>query len=153
MNKKYIVRLTGSEREELQSLVKKGKAAARKQLRARILLMADQGDFGSAASDEEICETQLTSLRTVERLRRRLVEEGLPEALENKRLDVPRRPPKLDGRQEAKLITICCSNPPVGRSRWTLRLLGERLVELEVVDSICHETVRQVLKKTSLSLG
>jgi transposase len=153
MNKKYIVRLTTGEREELQTLVKRGKAAARKQLRARILLHADEGDLGPGGTDEEICKAQLVSLRTVERLRQRLVEEGLPAALEDKRLDIPPRPPKLDGRQEAKLIALCCSAPPKGCARWSLRLLGDRLVELEVVDSISHETVRQVLKKTNLNRG
>jgi transposase len=153
MNKKYIVRLSSEEREQLLSLVKKGKIAARKQLRARILLHADQSELGPAACDEEIAGSLETSVRTVERLRQRLVEEGLPAALEDKRLDTPPRPPKLDGRQEAQLVALCCSQPPKGRARWTLRLLGSRLVELEVVDCISHETVRQVLKKTSLSLG
>jgi len=153
MNKKYIVRLSSEEREQLLSLVKKGKAAARKQLRARILLQADQGELGPAACDEEIAASLETSICTVGRLRQRLVEEGLPAALEDKRLDTPCRPPKLDGRQEAQLVAMCCSQPPKGWARWTLRLLGSRLVELEVVDCISHETVRQVLKKTNLSLG
>jgi transposase len=153
MNKKYIVRLSSEEREQLLSLVRKGKVAARKQLRARILLQADQGELGPAACDEEIAGSLETSVRTVERMRQRLVEEGLPAALEDKPMDMSSRPPKLDGRQEAQLVALCCSEPPKGRARWTLRLLGSRLVELEVVDCISHETVRQVLKKTNSSLG
>lgn len=147
-NKRYVVRLEAEERERLQRLVSVGKGAARKLTRARILLQADESEEGSGWTDERIAEGLGVSVRTVEHVRRELVEEGLEAALERRR---PRRvyERRLDGAKEAKLVAVCCSKPPDGRKRWTLRLLADRLVELKVVDSISYETVRQTLQKTS----
>ena len=146
-NKKYIVRLEVDERQQLERLVSVGKGAARKLTRARVLLQADEGEGGPAWPDVRIVEALGVSVGTVENLRKRLVEEGLSVALEGKR-PVPRpRMRKLDGEKEAKLIAVACSAPPEGRAHWTLRLLADRLVELEVVDTISYETVRQTLKK------
>lgn len=153
MNKKYVVRLTGKEREELLGLIRVGKAAAYKLLWARILLKADQGEDGPALSDEEIAQALETTIRTVERLRQRLVEEGLEAALNRKKRETPPRAPVLDGKCEARLIAMSCSEPPKGRARWTVRLLADKLVELEVVESVSRETVRRTLKKTNSSPG
>jgi len=148
-NKKYIVRLSQEERETLVKLVRGGKAAVRKITRARMLLKADAGAGGPGWTDQRIAETLEVGVRTVENLRRRCVEEGLDAAV----VDRPRpdRPwqRKLDGVGEAKLIALSCSEPPSGRTRWTLQLLGDALVSLDVTDSISYETVRRTLKKTS----
>lgn len=140
--KKYIVELTQDERDELNELTHKGKASARKLNRARILLKADEG-----WKDEQIVAALDTAVTTVERIRRRFVEGGLEKALR----DDPRpgARPKLDGRGEAFLIALTCSDPPDEHDHWALRLLGDRLVEAGVVDSISHETVRKALKKLS----
>ncbi len=147
-NKRYVVRLEAEERAGLQRLVSVGQGAARKLTRARILLQADESDAGPAWTDERIAEGLGVVVRTVEHVRRQLVEEGLEAALERRR---PRREyeRRLDGAGEAKLVAVCCSKPPDGRRRWTLRLLADRLVELKVVDSISYETVRRTLQKTS----
>jgi transposase len=147
----YIVTLTAEERSCLQELISKGKAAAHKQLHARVLLKADVSQ-GRAWTDEEIAEAVECSRPTVERIRRRLVEEGLEAALNRKKRPAP--PPKImDGRAEAHLIALACSPPPEGRARWTLHLLADRMVELRYVEHLSHETVRQTLKKTSSSPG
>lgn len=147
MNKKYIVRLTEEERGELSGLISKGKAAARKLARARVLLKADAD--GPGWSDERIAEAFDIGRRCVENIRKRFVTEGFEAALNRKKRCRPPRQRILDGEKEAKLIAVACGEPPEGRSRWTLRLLSDRLVELEVVDSISYETVRRTLKKTS----
>lgn len=150
MAKKYKVTLTGTERDELQAMISKGKADARKLAHARILLQADESEPGPAKTDEQIAAALNTSVRTIERVRQRFVEESLESALlprPTKRIYAR----KLDGEQEAKLIAAACSKPPAGKKRWTLRLLAEQMVELEVVDELSHETVRQTLKKTTLS--
>jgi transposase len=147
---KYIVRLTDDERQSLQRLLSGKRIAADRSLRARILLMADLE--GDACSDSEIAETLNIGLSTIHRLRQRLVEEGLEAALSRRPMS-SKRPTKLDGAQEARLIAIACSPAPEGRVRWTLRLLAAKLVELEVVESIGREAVRQTLKKTRSSLG
>ena len=152
MAKKYIVRLPSEERLLLLDLISTGKAAARAQTHARILLKADAGPDGPAWIDTAIADALETSLRTVERVREAWVCEGLDAALYPKRSSVP-RPRKLDGEQQAHLIALACIPPPAGRERWTLRLLSNRLVELEVVDSIAPETVRLALKQTSSSRG
>jgi transposase len=152
MNKRYIVRLTPEEREQLRRLVRVGKAAAYRLLWARILLLVDVGKE-TPLSDEEAAHALETTARTVERVRRRFVEEGLEAALQQKKRDTSSTVPLLDGEAEARLIALCCSAPPQGRSRWTLRLLADKLVELEVVEAVSHETVRRTLKKTNLSLG
>jgi len=152
MKKKYIVTLTQEERQELQTMLSKGRAAARKLAHARILLKADASEGGPAWNDDAIAEGLEVGRATVERVRKQFVEEGLEAALDRRK---PRRQyqRKLDGDGEAHLIALACSQAPEGRSRWTLRLLADRMVQLEQVDHLSHETVRQVLKKTNLSLG
>ena len=150
MAKKYKVTLTVPERQDLQAMISKGKADARKLAHARILLQADESEAGPRRTDEQIAAALDTTTRTVERVRQRFVEESLESAL----LPRPTKRAysrKLDGEQEAKLIASACSKPPAGKKRWTLRLLAEHLVELEVVDHLSHETVRQTLKKTNSS--
>ena len=151
MNKKYIVRLTDSERGILDGLVNTGKGAARTRTHARILLKADCGPDGPAWTDEAISVALDVSIPTIERVRRTLVLEGFDAALQ--RRPAPPRQRKLDGRQEAHLIALACSPAPEGHQRWTLHLLADRLVELEALDGLAPETVRQILKKTSSSRG
>jgi transposase len=150
---KYKVTLTAEERQQLHDLVRAGKAAAKKLMHARILLKADAAEGGPAWPDERIAEAVEVSAATVGRVRRRFVEEGLEAALVRKRQDRPSRERKLDGRAEARLIALACSEAPDGRAAWTLQLLADKLVELRVVDSVCDETVRRVLKKTRSSRG
>jgi transposase len=149
--KKYKVTLTADERQLLHDLIAAGKAAALKLAHARILLKADAAPGGPAWTDERIAEAVEVNLTTVERVRQRFVEQGLAAALDRKKQDQPSRERKLDGAGEARLIALACSEPPAGRAAWTLRLLADQLVELEVVDTISTETVRQVLKKTNSS--
>jgi transposase len=149
--KKYVVRLDEAERAFLTNLVTTGTAAARTVTHARLLLKADQGPDGPAWTDEQIAEALEVGVRTVERVRETLVTEGLDAALHRRR--PPARPRKLDGAGEARLVALACSAPPEGRARWTLHLLAERLVALEIVDHIAPETVRTTLKKTSSSRG
>jgi transposase len=151
--KKYKVTLTAEERKSLQELIAAGKASAQKLAHARILLKADAGPGGPAWTDARIAEALEVNVTTVERVRERFVEQGFEAALVRKRQDRPSRERKLDGQAEARLVALACSDPPQGRTRWTLRLLADKLVELEVVDRVCTETVRQVLKKTSSSRG
>jgi transposase len=147
--KKYIVTLTEDERLSLSSLASSGKAAAKKITHARILLKADAADGGPDWRDADIASALDIDIRTVERVRERFVEQGLEAALVRKPQARPSRLPVLDGDAEARLIALACSRPPEGRARWTLRLLAGRLVELEVVEAVSHETVRRTLKKTS----
>jgi len=147
MTKRYIVTLSDKEREGLAALLTKGRAAARKLTRARILLKADQGSAGPAWTDEAIAAALDVGRATVERVRKRLVEEGLVAALADR--GRPAQPRKVFGAQEAHLVALACSAPPDGCERWTLRLLAERMVELEYIESLSHETVRQILKKTN----
>jgi hypothetical protein len=152
MEKRYRVTLTAEERQELQKLVSVGKAAARKLLRARVLLLGDQREGGPAMADPEIVDALGCGRATVERIRKQFVEEGLEAVLQPKpSTRVYER--KMDGRAEAHLIALTCGAPPAGRSRWTLRLLGDRMVGLGYLESLSHETVRRTLKKTNLSLG
>jgi transposase len=153
MKKVFIVRLRDEERSELDSLIRKGKASALTLARARILLKADQGDKGEAWTDAEIAEALDIAPKTVFNIRRRWVEEGLEAALSRKKQTHPSRTRKLDGKAEAKLVATCCGPTPTGRARWTVRLLADKLVELEAVESISPETVRRTLKKMRLSLG
>ncbi len=152
MAKKYNVRLSPDERTLLTDLISAGKAAARAQTHARILLKADQGADGPGWIDADIVTALDVSRRTVERVREAWVMEGLEPAL-YPRPARAHRPRRLDGEQEAHLVALACSEPPAGRTRWTLRLLATRLVELEIVDGIAPETVRPTLKKTSSSPG
>jgi transposase len=151
--KKYKVTLTAEERQQLHELIAAGKAAARKLTHARMLLKADADEGGPAWTDERIAEAVEVSVPTIERVRQRFVERGLEAALGRKQRDRPGRQRKLDGRAEARLIALACSAPPAGRKEWTMRLLADQLVELEVVDTISDETVRRVLKKTRSSRG
>ena len=153
MKKVFVVRLTETERSELDDVVRKGKGAALTIARARILLKADQGQDGEAQTDAQVAEALSVAAKNVFNVRRRWVEEGLEAALRRKKQDCPSRSRKLDGRAEAKLVATCCGPAPQGRARWTLRMLAGKLVELEVVDSISPETVRGTLKKMRLSLG
>jgi hypothetical protein len=152
MQKRYVVTLTAEEREELGRLISRGKAAARKLTRARILLLADQAEGGPAKSDPEIAEAVVCGRATVERVRRQFVEEGLEHTLIRKPT-VRTYENKIDGRTEAHLIAITCGAPPDGHTRWTLRLLADRMVALGHVESVSHETVRMTLKKTTSNRG
>jgi transposase len=151
MKKKYPVILSDTEREHLKNLIATGTAPARKLTHARILLKADQGSEGPGWVDEQVAEAVEVSQPTVSRVRKHYVEKGLEAALN-------RRPPnrhyhrKLDGEQEARLVALACSEPPEGQARWSLRLLADKMVELEVVDDISYQTVRRTLKKTPSSL-
>jgi transposase len=148
MKKKYPVILTQTEREQLKDLIAAGTAPARKLTHARILLKADQSPEGPAWVDEEVADAVEVSQPTVCRVRKQYFEEGMEAALN-------RRPPnreyhrKLDGEQEARLVALACSEPPEGQARWSLRLLADRMVELEVVEEISYQTVRRTLKKTN----
>lgn len=152
MKKIYIVELTKEERQGLERLISSGKTAARKLTHARILLKAASGPAGPNWSDGQISQAFDVGRATVERVRKSFVEEGLESALNR---DKPERvyQRKLDGKGEAHLIAVTCSQAPEGYQRWTLQLLADRLVELGYVDSISDETVRRTLKKTNLSLG
>jgi len=152
MKKKYIVTVTEEERRRLQEMLSRGKAAARKLMHARILLKADAAAGGPGWNDETIAEALEIGRATVERVRKAFVEEGLQAALERRK---PRRQyrRKLDGDGEAHLVALACQEPPEGRSRWTLRLLADRMVQLEYVDQISYQTVRRTLKKTNSNPG
>lgn len=146
---KYIVELTSQERKELSELVSRGKAAARRITRARVLLQSDASSDGPAWTDRQISEAFGIHTNTIHGIRQRFVEQGLQAALEHKKQDPASRKRVVDGELEAHLIALRCGDPPEGTNRWTLRLLADKLVELEVVPSISHETVRQTLKKTN----
>lgn len=146
--KRYLVTLTAEERQQLQALVSKGRAAAYKRRHAQVLLKADQSEHGASWPDAEIARALDVHVTTIERLRQRFVEEGLVACLQRKEQQ-RRKARKLDGAAEARLTALACSDPPDGRQRWTLRLLADELVALEVVETICPETVRRTLKKTS----
>ena len=146
--KKYVLKLVGEEREELHCVVKRVKAAAWKIQRAQALLKCDQGAAGPGWSDQRIGEAYGCTTRSLENWRRQAVEQGPLSLLERKdRCD--KGDTMLDGEQEARLVKLACSKPPAGFARWSLRLLAGRLVELEIVDSISHETVRCAMKKTN----
>lgn len=149
MEKRYIVRLTEVERQHLQELVSKGKAAAYKIKHANILLNIDVN--GQGWTDEQAAKTFGCHRNTVANLRQRLVEKGIDAAIERKQQKNLSRQRVCDGEAQAKLIALRCGEPPAGQARWTLRLLADKAVELEIVPAISHETVRQELKKTSLS--
>jgi hypothetical protein len=150
--KRYKVTLTDTERQDLLTLVSKGKAAAAKLTRARILLQADQSSEGPAWSDEHICQALHVGRKTVERTRQDCVEEGLEAALTRKKRTRPGNQ-KFEGSTEAHLIAVACSQPPAGQKRWTLHLLADKMVELNHFTSLSHETVRQHLKKMNSSRG
>lgn len=145
MNKKFVVRLSDEERGVCQEVIKKLKGSSQKVRRAQMLLKADAD--GPAWIDSRIAEAYNCRVQTVENLRKRLVTEGFEAALERQKRQEPPTPPKLDGKGEAKLIAMRLGKPPTGYGHWTLQLLADELVALEVVDSISHETVHTVLKK------
>jgi transposase len=147
--KRYIVTLTADERGHLEALTRAGKRSARTITRARILLLTDQGEGGPGWEDRRVAEALGCGHRTVERVRERFVTDGLDAALTPKPQARPSREPVLDGAAEARLIALACEEAPSGRKRWTLRMLADKLVELEVVGAVSRETVRRVLKKTS----
>jgi len=151
--KKYKVTLTTDERRALKELIAAGKAAAQKLAHARILLKADAAPGGPDWTDDRIADAVEVSTDTVGRVRQRFVEDGLDAALDRKKASRPPVPPTLDGRPEARLIALACSDPPDGRARWTMQLLADTLVELAVVPAVSDETVRRALKKTRLSRG
>jgi len=144
--KKYIVQLTEEEHTELKDVVHKGKVAAHKRLHAEILLKADISDLGDKWQDKQISHAFGVSIRTVERVRERLVKECLESAL-NRAKSNRTKSSIINGENEAHLIALACSDAPEGYGRWTLRLLGQHMVELGYVDSVSHETIRQTLKK------
>jgi transposase len=151
MKKKYPVILNDTERDELKRLIAAGTAPARKLTHARVLLKADQSPEGPAWVDEEVAEAVETSQPTVCRVRKQYFEEGLEAAL-NRRAPNREYHRKLDGKQEARLVALACSEPPEGRARWSLRLLADKLVELEIVEEeVSYQTVRRTLKKTPSS--
>ncbi len=149
MRQKFIVRLTEEERKLVKEMVTKGKSAVYKVKHANILLAADVD--GLAWQDEEIAKAYSANVSTVGSLRQRFVEQGLEAALGRKKQERPSRQPVFDGASEARLIALSCSRPPEGRSRWTLRLLADKVVALDIVDKVSYETVRQTLKKTNSS--
>jgi hypothetical protein len=147
VNKKYVVRLTAQEREQLGALISKGKTNARKIVHAQVLLKVDAD--GPSLPDEEVADMFSVHGNTVRSIRERFVMDSLESALNRKKRTTPPCEPKLDGAGQARLTALACSAPPAGRARWTLQLLGDRLVELKIVESISMETVRKTLKKTT----
>lgn len=148
MRKRYIVNLTPEEREALTQIVARERVSGLKRARVNILLKADEG-----MTDTEIAEDLGVGLATVECVRKRCIERGLAACLERKPQDRPSRPRKLDGASEAQLVRIACSSPPQGRSRWTVSLLADKLVELKIFESVSASTVQRALKKTRSSRG
>jgi transposase len=151
--KKYRVQLSREQRQHLEQEVKTGKGPARQLMHARILLKADEGAYGPGWSDEQIGEALEASMSTIERVRRRFVEQGLEDAIT--RRPQPERPHKrkIDGEQEAHLIALCCSEVPTGHEHWTMRLLADKMVELGYVEQVSHKTVWETLKKMHSSRG
>ena len=146
MRKLYVVHLSEEEKELLEAITTKGESKARRIRRAHILLLADEG-----LKDKQIARSLGAAVTTVERVRKRFVEEGLQAALSER--PRPGARPKLDGRQEAYLMALACSDPPEGKKHWTMQMLAERLVELEMVEEISDETVRRTLKRGTSSRG
>jgi len=149
---RYTVRLTKSEVEELMIIINKGSHTSQTFRTAYILLNCDEGNYSQKVTNEQISNVLKVGMRTIDRVKKKFIEEGFEESLE-------RRPTtrvyerKTDGDLEAKLVTLCCSNPPKGFAKWSLRLLAYKMVELDYVESISNVTVRSMLKKTNLSLG
>lgn len=150
--KRYVVKLSADERAALEAIVGKGTVAAQKRRHASILLLVDEGEHGPRMSDAEAAEQLELTVRTIERTRERCVRDGLELALQRK-LRSRERTACLDGEAEARLVQLACSEAPEGRARWTLRMLSEKLVELEIVESVTHETVRRVSKKHHQALA
>ena len=149
--KKYVVKLSAEERDRLDAAIRSGKHPAQRLMKARILLKADAGEAGAAWSDSRIAEALDTSLATIARTRRQLVEEGFDAVLTRKHSPASARPRIFDGAAEAKLIALACSEPPAGRARWTLSLLEDKVVELNIVARASDNTISRTLKKTLLN--
>lgn len=147
-NKKYVVELTGEERERLRDLITKGKASAKAILKARILLKADQGKAGEGWTDERICGALETNITMATRVRATFVNEGLDAVLERKKREKPPIEPIFDGAAQAQLIALACSEPPPGYARWSIRLLADKVVERGIVERAHFNTVGRALKKT-----
>ena len=150
-NKKFIVKLDADERTRLNDLISKGKAAAKTILKARILLKADQGEAGCGWPDEAIAKALDTNVTMVERVRAKLVEDGLDATLARKKRETPPIAPIFDGAAQAQLVALACSAPPEGFARWTIRLLAEKVVERQIVPAAHFNTVNRALKKTNSS--
>lgn len=153
MTQKYVVRLSTDEREILFQLLKEGSASKEKQNRARILLKADCGEEGENWKDPQIAEAFYVSVKTVERVRKSLVEEGFEDTINRKLLPHGNREKIIQGEEEAYLIALTCSEPPAGHAKWTLSLLADRMVECKYVESVSTNTIGRALKKTNLNLG
>jgi len=152
MKKKYIIKLTLSEREELSKIKSNGNVAAKKHNYARVLLLSDESKEGPGYSDTEIAGKVDISTKTIERIKKKYIDGGLKKVFEKKFTPRYSRR-KFDGEGEAHLIALCCSEPPPGHARWTLRLLADKVVKLGYVDTVHHDTIREALKKTNLNLG
>ena len=149
---RYRINLTKNEVEELMDIINKGSHTSQTFRTAYILLNCDEGNYSQKVSNEQISKVLKVGMRTIDRVKKKFIEYGLEECLE-RRLTSRTYESKTDGEVEAKLITLCCSKPPKGYAKWSLRLLADKMVELNYVESISHVTVRSVLKKTNLSLG
>jgi len=152
MSPRYRVTLTKEEREELESMTRRGKTHARRFIHARALLLCDAGADGPAWNVSDVATALGVTSRAIEHLKKRFVEDGLEAALKRKPRDKPPREVIFDGAFEARLIALACSDAPEGRRRWTVRLLADKAVELSFAASVSHMTVQRVLKKTNLSL-
>jgi transposase len=148
----YVVTLTKEERRQLKTLTKTGKAAAYRIKHANILLLCDQNRRGGGLKDQRVAESLGCGIATIGRIRQRFVEEGFEAALERKKQESPSRERIIDGDGEARLVTLACSQPPQGSAQWTMQLLADKLVELNIVESVSRETVRGVLKKRAEAL-
>ncbi len=152
MSPRYRVTLTKQERDDLDALTKRGKTHARRFIHARALLLCDAGPYGPAWTVADVAEALGVTTRTIEHLKERFVEDGLEAALERKPREKPPREVIFDGAFEARLIALACSDAPEGYKRWTVRLLADRAIELNLAPSVSHMTVQRVLKKTNLNL-
>jgi len=149
---RYRIKLTKSEVDELTGIIRKGSHSTQTYRAAYILLNCDEGEYSDKNTNEQICKVLKIGMRTIDRVKKKFIEGGLEAVLERKPTSRI-YDKKIDGDVEAKLVTLCCSEPPKGRSKWSLRLLADKMVELQYVESISYVTVREVLKKTNLSLG
>jgi len=152
MAKRYTIKLTDNERAELERLTRTNKTGAKKFIRARALLLADNGPDGPGWSNARIAEALGVTSRTVENTKKRLVKHDITAAIERKKREVPPIEPMFDGKKEAQLIALACSEPPEGHKRWTVRLLADELVQQEIFDNISKSSVQNTLKKMNLSL-
>jgi Homeodomain-like domain len=150
-NKKYVVELSRDERAHLGAMISKGICSAQANLKARILLKADQGADGESLCDTAICEALNSNVRMVERVRQKFVLEGFEAVFKRKRRQTPPRQPIFDGEAEARLIALACTEPPQGYARWSIRLLADKVVELGIVETAHHNTIARTLKKTNLN--